>query len=520
MRNTSGKTQHLTTNLFSATYRRWFPSSSSHYRLIRRVFLLAAACSLTYGQNSKCVNQCTLANCNRGDQSPSQYATCVNICEKQCSVKNPPPPPPPLPPEGVIYPKYQILALAYAPPGCGSKYFTCATTNSVNYSNASSNGTTFSTTNSFKSGVTLTADAGLSIPGFTSFDAIANGGWAKTASDSNSQTISMATGNTLSVPDNIDGIDHGYDMFTLLLNPAVAVQPQPNGTVLWNTGFSGSSANSLYVYASELMNPSSMRTDVWKELHDTHGFTDSDFQTILAQDPFANGSTSIDPIRFVPVNTSISYEPALASQCTGGVCTCSVATHTITNSIQSVGTQQVQNEYTVGASVSAGLSVPVLASLKLTASTSFVWTDTSSKANTTSSSQSAQVTVGCATPDYQGPPLVPLYWDTLYGSFMFGPPSYGPVVNQGHVSRSGAPVAQQAVTLSYAGQVFQTFTDQNGDYLFLAPSGAPPESLPLTGQVSVGTVTQPVLLGSTPAEINLPSPHSIGLGGPTGPPTN
>src|SRR5262245_42534087 len=120
--------------------------------------LLAGASAAAFGQTGSCAKQCTskTSDCSElQNENPRLYAQCVSQCEKKCEG---PPPPPPV----TITPKYMIMALVYAPPGCtNGNPAQCGTNNGssfVDYNTGSSNGTKISTKDSFQLGVTISYD--------------------------------------------------------------------------------------------------------------------------------------------------------------------------------------------------------------------------------------------------------------------------------------------------------------------------------------------------------------------------
>jgi hypothetical protein len=245
----------------------------------------------------------------------------------------------------------------------------------------------------------------------------ASGGYTKTQTDSTSETLTKTQTSEIVANGNADGIDHGQDQFILLLNPVVYVQEQQPTKVVWNLGYTGPSAIVYTVYVSWLKNPSSMPANVAAQLQQL-GFTNSDYQTILAQDPFANGPANIDLSRYAPTTWTFPYEPPLqASDCNQGVCTCTSFSEVIKNDLQNDDTSSYENQYSI--SLSKRLGLTDLIGLKATAS--FTLTNGAATTNTRGSTQSATATVVCPSLNYHGPTLMQVYWDTLYGSFLFAP---------------------------------------------------------------------------------------------------
>jgi hypothetical protein len=441
--------------------------------------------SVTTKRGVKCANPD--ARCNEGYGN----GRCINLSdgECQCSADTPPPPV-----QGVYEPMYYILALVYAPPGCTSTpSLKCGTQSMVDYQQGSSNGTKTSIQSSFSSSSQITANVGLdNIKGLNPFSA--SYGFSDTSTDTTTETISKSQTLEIKVQGNQDGVNHDQDFFYILLNPAIGVSIQGTNAQ-WNMGYWGPSALWYQIYVSELKDPSSMPPAVATQLQQL-GFTNTDYQTILSQDPFANGSTSIDPTRFIRTNTTFPYEPPPASACVNGVCTCASLSNSIKNDFQTETSTQTQSQYTV--SFTAGFTIPVLGGIGLSTTDKFTWTNQSSKANSTDASQTATAVVSCPSTSYTGAAtFMAVYWDTLYGSFMFDPIEDQPasaIIHAGRVvDASGTPVRQAAVDLSYGGKTYHTYTDNNGAYRFFR-YGVQPKTI---AELIIGGTQQLVVVGNS-----------------------
>jgi hypothetical protein len=442
----------------------------------------------------------------RGQTGTPAFDGCYQGCvmEKQCR-----PAPSRL---GGLLPKYQLLTILYAPPGCTSSGPGCGGPSEVSYESGSSSGTRVSAKRSFADNTETSVDAGLSVPGLASLTLSGSNGFSVTASDSTTQTISKSLTTTIRIAGNGDGVNHGQDQFVLLLNPAVAVKVVPplggRGAptrTLWSTGHTGPSAIIYTVYASELRDPSTMRPTVASQLQKL-GFTNSDFATILAQDPFAGGASSIDKRRFVRTTWTFPYEPALQqADCPGGVCTCAAFSGVISNDLENEASGELQTQYTVGYSVSGGPTLPTgttLTSLNIKDEKSFTWTNSASKSATTSASQKASATVMCPSILYTGPTLMEIFWDSLYGSFVFAPLDFaGKLTYQGKLPRGVK--RGEVVELSYGGKTYHTVTGRDGAYRFALPATprgtalSPTAELSIRGSKQVVSVTPPAREFST-----------------------
>jgi hypothetical protein len=88
-----------------------------------------------------------------------------------------------------------------------------------------------------------------------------------------------------------------------MLNPLVVPSVYPGNNILWTMDVNGQVMNIQEVYVAWLKNPSTMQTGVQQEL-DAAGLAATDYAQILSLNPFANGATSIDPNRFLPLPQS------------------------------------------------------------------------------------------------------------------------------------------------------------------------------------------------------------------------
>jgi hypothetical protein len=308
---------------------------------------------------------------------------------------------------GDVRPKYQILTLVYAPPGTNGGQ----STSSVTYSSSSSNGTTLSTSNSFKDGTDITA----SVEGGP-ISASADFSFSATKTDASSlQSTKSKTFNISLNGPAADGINHGDDLFYLWLNPNLSVAMDPGERLSWGLGVDGANMTIQWVSVSELQNPSSMAPGLKQQL-DAAGLTQSDYATILTANPFASGTTTIDPTRYWLYNQSFPYEAPLAPS--DPVPT---ESYTLTDSTTQTSTQTQEVQYGVSVSVEAGIQAPFSAKLKV--SDSFQWTNTNSQSQQSQSSQTASVTIGGPAYGYAGPTVLLVYWDSVYSSFMFAFPT-------------------------------------------------------------------------------------------------
>lgn len=465
----------------------------------------------THGHPAVCVTGAPKGKCYPTDTGTGTGKCIMLSGDNSCECRGSELPPPVCKnATGAIFPKYYILGLVYAPPGCTStSALKCSTQSSVDYQASSSMGTKVSMENAFSKTFDDKVDVSVGVKDAGSIGASVSGGYQNTSSDSKSQTITKGQSLDIKATGNGDGIDHDQDLFILLLNPAVAVREntqvvnnQCGPTVVsWYMGVSGSSGHeALYtIPVGWLKNPSSMPANVVYQLQTLLKFTNDDYQTILAQDPFANGSTTIDSNRFTLTTYSFPYIPTQQlSDCNNGVCSCTTFADTLKNEFQTDVGSKYQDQYSLGFSESAGFDIGVL-SIKNQSDQKFTWTSTSTNDATTDSSQSALAAVMCPSSNYQGPTNMDVYWDKLFGSFMFVPTwiTQPQIISQGTAAdASGKPVRHEAVTLSFGGKTYHTWTNNRGDYVFSTPASLPTLNLPTSGQLSIRTVRQVVTLPS------------------------
>jgi hypothetical protein len=476
---------------------------------LRNIFLASASivvtAALAQAQPSACENKCTSrdGDCYElASENPRLYSQCVSQCKLKCASS----PPPPV----VLHLKFMVLGIIYAPPGCTSSASApCRDESTVDYAGGSSMGSKVSGKHSFK----LDAKESVDLGGIVG----ASGGYTFSQSGSDSYSVTKTASLEIKGSGNSDGVDHGQDIFILALKPTVTVREQ-NENLYWRLGHDEPSLVLYEVYASELRDPTSMRPAVASEFA-TIGLTTKDYQAILSLDPFGGTVASpsggrhgvatfpegpgthftvstgysgpaLDSGRFRVTTFELPYEPPLqSSNCNGGVCTCLPMTTLLKNEFVTDKTSEHETDYSVGINSGFGSW--------LKASETFTWTNSATTNSTIDSSQSASATVVCPSVNYKGPFHIQVYWDSLFGTFLFIPSnlSAASIVQRGNVKdASGKAVVGQRVDLSYGGKTYHTLTSQNGSYTFFgtSPHGIAPQSATLT----VGKVRKHLQLGS------------------------
>jgi hypothetical protein len=458
-------------------------------------------------------------NCKNGTASKS--GQCYQRCMRMW---------PGCPVQSVVRPKYYVMGLLYAPPDC--KGASCSVSTVV-YGNSSSAGTTTSIESSLTqaSSATLTANLTLNVPTgpdtvkeIGSLKASGSSAFSATTTNGSSETISHTSSRALTVKaaGSKDGVDHQQDRFEILLNPAVIIQTQNAAkdylgrvvkalSIEWTLGTSEPTPFSYRLSADELTqlsnasassrdnsykcpgtNLDSTKGPTWTASQDAEcqqlkklGFTHTDFTTILALDPFVGEANPADiiakyPNRFVPVNWSWPYVSS------GDTCLL-LENGSLSNSIEHDVTSSYKTELKTGFTAGAEFK-PVGVSF----SRDWTFTVTSTTKNSTSGTNSATANLACPSKSYvppRGKTFLVVYWDTLYGSFLFleaSVPSTG-LITRGHLIDKGVATTGRLVELTYNGHSYKTTTDEKGNYEMYLLGEKRKSSGPIPGQVRVGS---------------------------------
>jgi hypothetical protein len=398
---------------------------------------------------------------------------------------------------GSLSPKYMVLAVIYAPPGTdGGK-----STSSVDYSSGSTLGTSVSTSDSFKNALSLSVSA---MGGFFGSGVTVSFGFDTSVdrTDKNSVDIKKSEKSDIKVSGpSIDGINHDDDRIYLWLNPRIDVKPQGGGQT-WTPSLDGSFVDIQYVLVAWLKNPQLLPADLAKRLA-ARGIGKNDYDSMLSADPFSRGDTRFDPARFILTETSWPYEPPGAPSEPSGV-----ETETITNESTETNTTQVVNalSLSIGLTVEGGVAGFSKATLKV--SDKFTWTHTSSASDSEGSTQMASVSIGQPAFGYTGPTDLLIYWDRLWGTFVFGPAPFPAKLVTGVVTdATKRPVRFREVLLTMPGHRYRTFTSATGHYSF-------PGDLPkgqTQAQIQIGTITKSIMLDRTTviSDFQLGAPRPI-----------
>lgn len=331
---------------------------------------------------------------------------------------------------GVVYPKFVVLGVLYAPPGASSY---------VDYGASKLQGTSTSFANTFSKQRSYTVSTGFAL------GQIFNIGNSSTTSYTQQQDTSASMSISKSAAFNIKtrgplsssmGLNHDFDLIKIWLNASTRWQAaSPAGDFVWS-GYSIDTRDQAVmdvvdVYVGclkQFLNQGTAPAELscstqlpylarsWAGPN--QGLTTSDYQTLLARDPFAYGQTVPDAKRYFLVG-SVQYQ----APPTGGQPQSSTWTqnYQVTNSEGRTATDIYDTSYTVEGGSS--FLAPFTASVKDT--TRLTWTNKWNETQTDTTGQSATFSItGPATTDnYSGPTEFQVYQDNVYGTFMFAPKS-------------------------------------------------------------------------------------------------
>lgn len=411
---------------------------------------------------------------------------CIGEGEYDACQPLPPPPPPPV--SGVVFGKYLILTVVYAPPGTTAAKTTTGeqSFSSVNYESDSTTGSTFTISNSFKQGYQISENIGAGvISGGVSM------GYANNTTDSTAININKKTSS--GIIDNgpvEDAVDHNFDMIWLFLRPKFDVTI--NGTqVSWTLDPDQSAGLVQFLYAGALKDPSKIPPGVLQDLQ-VVGITPADYQQILTADPLAEclppvaeqlrsppGGPGAPPVpcatpaptapRYYPANENLPYDPPAAP----GNSTV-LQPFSVDNSMVTTQTSSYEMDFTEGVTVSGGLNFLNLIKDTLSAQGTWTWKYINTTAAKTGTEQKASLSMGGPASGYTGPDNMDVYYDTLYMTFAFVPTELSPLALHGSVlSSQGKPVVGQLVTATAGGVKYRTYTNPAGEYHFSKPFAGP-----------------------------------------------
>jgi hypothetical protein len=357
--------------------------------------------------------------------------------------------------------KYLILNVVYTPPGSGGG----GQTGSVTYANGSTAGTTISATDSFKTTSAISVD-------FKGGPIDIAASYQTSLDQSNTQEVDVKTSSSYSInipSSKADGIDHGTDQITILLNPTINLALTLT-SAKWYPTFVGSHIVILTVAQLRQIQP--IEAGTLAELASA-GIAPSDYAAILSHDPLAAGA-ALDSNRYVPFG-GYPYNPgSLDSQ-----------TQTLTYASTDTSKTEATDSSEVGFSISVTSGFLTIATTTLKDSNTWVWTNSSSHAVSSGTTQSAAFTLVNPSTTWSGNTWVQVYFDRVYNTFAFDlvPPSNLALVAKGSVvGPDNMPAAHREVTITNVGKRYKTWTDSKGQYEFYVANG---------NTITVGCTSQP-----------------------------
>jgi len=277
-------------------------------------------------------------------------------------------PPPPV--TGIVFGKYLLITVIYAPPGTTAPQTTTGeqSFSLVSYEKDSTTGTTTTNSSSYKSSYAVSASLGCTDPacgivgsGSVSLQYTVNN------TQQNALNINKKTSSVITNPGPVeDGVDHNLDQIWLFLHPKYDVTI--NGTdITWTLDPDQSAGLLQYLYAGQLKGLSQISPGLLQDLQ-AAGITPGDYQCILNADPLAQGlqlqsqqAPAAPPLpfplppcstpassapRYVPANQKLPYDPPYAQ---GDAVP--LQTYKIDNS--TVSTQTDSTEYDYAESITA-----------------------------------------------------------------------------------------------------------------------------------------------------------------------
>lgn len=383
------------------------------------------------------------------------------------------PPPPAV--QGLLYPKYMVVGVTYAPPGPSSY---------VQYTGTTSVGSTTTISSSFSNdaGFSVSVKTGAGFSGFGpkgSLTVTESTDYTQGSNSSTTDTISKLTSlayKTAGTGNAFSPVDSDYDTIWLWLNPVVIldVTPATSSTpvgIQWNGyGFdtddpSGTEQPDVYpVLVGWLnghfgVNPSinTILARGWQSTADGYtwptgqgpGLTGvgdptagTDVANIIAADPLTNSSyTLLDSFpsttsdgRFTIMEGSNTPNPIPYEQAGpgngGGITTVYNTTQTDTQSVAKGTSNTTKQAFSVQTVFGDSAWVADI-TLTLTASDTLTWTNTWLNTLTTTTTLADALSVtgpGCpaappgpCSPEYAGPGQFLVYQDNQFGTFMFYP---------------------------------------------------------------------------------------------------
>jgi hypothetical protein len=315
---------------------------------------------------------------------------------------------------GSVVPEYAVLSVLYSPPGSALPEGVGV----VDYSASRSTGTSTNISSAFLSDDSVSGEGGGVFGGLSITTGTPSADGSAQTNDVD-MTLTEVPESKVSGP-NADGIDHDQDRILVWIHPVVdakvtaytpsfAGQAVPATSVVWT--LSNGSVQSVSVQC--LKNPSAAGCANSVTSLTQAGITQTDYPTLLARDPFAEGQVDIDATRFEQLASPFAYDPT-----DGPNGTMVSITSTLTHPRRQDPSPANIDVFAVPLVATGGVDASVvLAQLK--SSATFPWTNTTTWDASADNTQSASATVGQPSSSYTGPTFAFVYYDTIYNTFLF-----------------------------------------------------------------------------------------------------
>lgn len=330
-----------------------------------------------------------------------------------------------VPTEGTIIPKFQIMYVAYSPPGRGS---------SVTYAKGTTLGTSTSVAQTWQNSTDLGVGVGVDVL-VASGSLNVNTNATVTGKGTKQEDVQFQQSESMKVPGQGDFVDHNYDQIWFWVKPAIRVKvqerpgpPYPVATeVSWQYE-DGQQVTTFWVYAGELLGNIEMPGEVRAQM-EAWGITREYYGELLSADPlvWATNVVTTDyngrpielmleagymhPARFELVQV-VPYRP-LGSP--------TEQPTVITYSVQQSRTSSVQTElsqsYSVGVDYGAKLSFIAQARWKM--GNKFTYTVHTTTKLSNGGSTTDTLAVGQPSFGYKGPVVLYVYMDKLWHTYAF-----------------------------------------------------------------------------------------------------
>lgn len=326
---------------------------------------------------------------------------------------------------GSMSPKFEVVAVMYAPPGGSSN---------VAYGSSTMLGVTNTLANSFMNATTTMTGVTLKDTGIpdilgSSVSETSTTGFTQTTSGSNSIAINKTTTRTEQINGPLNsaaGVDHNYDQIEIWLNPVVLIEHFNNNVVVGEDGSdprdTPGELDTIPLFVKDLkslMNGTfTGDPDIPMRLArgwagTGQGLTSADYATILARDPFANGSTTIDPTRFQLNGQNFNYIPPPG----GGQP--DKTTLGINYTTATTESEMASDAYSVATTFDLSETFLGFITSELKETNTLTWTSSSTQQVTETTGQTATLTLVGPPIGYTGPTNLIVYVDNIYGTFMF-----------------------------------------------------------------------------------------------------